>query len=349
MSDLSRRHVMLGLGAAAASPVGLGAGLGSGLGFGLAAGLATSATAATATAAGVQDASEAAPQQGAGFYRFTVGDIECFSLGDGASQLPARPFWGENATEEAMDALLGSAAVDPAAMWMHFNVMLIRSGGETWLVDGGNGGARGATRQRLATLGVDPADVDGIVISHMHGDHFAGLIGEDGSLVYPNATYHINRAEADFWGNSPNLDGTSLPAASKQRMASGAAAALTAIEGSGRVERVDDLTDVGRGLTLRKTGGHTPGHQTVVIESGGSRFEMIVDAVHHHVMSFRRPEWHIQFDYDAKEGARVRSRELDRLAGDQIPVMCYHTPFPGVGHVGRRGAAYEWMAAPWQW
>lgn len=332
MTDLTRRDAILGLGAAAAVPSGLA----------LAAGTAGVASQAAATSADP-------PQQGAGFYRFVVGDIECYSLGDGVSRLPARPFWGENATEEAMDALLKSAAVDPGGMLMHFNVMLIRSGGETWLVDAGNGGARGATLQRLATLGIAPADIDGIVVTHLHGDHFAGLIAEDGSLVFPNATYHIHREEADFWGSSPSLDGTSLPAESKRRSAEGAARALRIIDASGRVERVGDLTDIGRGMTLRKTGGHTPGHQTVILESGGSRFEMIADAVHHHVMSFRRPEWHIQFDFDAKEGARVRSRELDRLAADQVPVMCYHTPWPGVGHVGRRGAAFEWMPSPWEW
>jgi hypothetical protein len=57
----------------------------------------------------------------------------------------------------------------------------------------------------------------------------------------------------------------------------------------------------------------------------------------------------LHFDYDAKEGARARREVLSRVASDESLVMCYHTPWPGVGRVIREGDGFAWMPMVWEW
>lgn len=333
--SVSRREALLGIGG-----LGVAGALTLAGGQSAAFGRQTSASAGSAT-----------PQQGAGFYRFRLGDVECFSIGDSQGRLPAFPLWGENAGEAAVNAALKARAVPPGLMLMHFNVLVIRVGGETWLVDAGNGpsGDRpGQLLTHLATLGIKPEAVTGVILSHLHGDHFAGLFTADNRLTFPNARYLLNKLERDFW-TTPDLSKTNLPEAFKKNMTEGAGKALAALTASKKLEIIQGDMKVSGGLSVRHTGGHTPGHQTVVVEGGGQRLDMIVDAVHHFVLSFRNPDWHAQFDVDAKQGAAVRRATLQRLASDGTLVMGYHTPWPGLGNVLPDGDGFAWQPAQWEW
>src|SRR4051812_31786835 len=88
-----------------------------------------------------------------------------------------------------------------------FNPTVIRTGGKTVLVDTGCGAAQadepGATAgflmPNLAAIGIEPADVDIVVISHFHGDHVSGLVGPDGGPSFPRAEITVPAGEWAFW------------------------------------------------------------------------------------------------------------------------------------------------------
>lgn len=331
MTQLRRREALLGFGA-------------------LAAGAALVGNCSRSLAAPQAAATDDEPQQGAGFYRFKVGDVSCFSIGDGQFKMDPYPLWGENASDEAVTAALRANALAPKQNMMHVNVLMMRVDGKVWLVDTGNGtGGQGMLMRHLATLGVRAEDVEGLVLTHLHGDHFGGLTGNDGQLAFPKATIYLNRIERDFWAGSPDLSNTKLGDDWKKGMVAGAQKTISLLEQSKRLQLVDDGAKLTTGLSVKHTGGHTPGHQTVIVESSGQRFEMLADSVHHHVLSFQQPEWHLMFDYDAKEGAKARRATLERVAGDQSLVMCYHTPWPGVGRVVMMNDAFRWVPSPWEW
>jgi glyoxylase-like metal-dependent hydrolase (beta-lactamase superfamily II) len=283
--------------------------------------------------------------------------VDCFSIGDAQARIPSYPLWGENASEGDVGALLSDYRIDapPAPMLVHFNVLMFKVGSEVWLVDAGNGprtpdaGGDGMLLATLARLGIQPADVGGIIISHMHGDHIDGLLTREGEVAFTNAKFFVNKTERDFWKDNPDLSKTNLDPGWKQGMIAGTQKVLALLEKTNRVQLVGDNDEVTTGVRVRKTGGHTPGHQTVEIERAGRKFVMLADAVHHYVMSFRRPEWHVRFDYDAQVGANTRRKVLDQIAGDRSLVMCYHTPWPGVGHVRARDGAFDWLPVAWEW
>lgn len=286
--------------------------------------------------------------QAHGSYRFQVGAIEAFSVGDGNAAFPLFPVWGSNASEEAVRSALASHGLELAAT-LHFNVLLVRIGSENWLVDTGNGGQRGLLVKHLANLGLAPKDIDGIIISHLHGDHFGGLTDSAGKLVFPNAKYFVNRTEIEFWESKPSLANAVSDPAGRAGTVESAMKAAATLRASKKLELVDDGATLSTGLKVRKTGGHTVGHQIVVLENAGQRLEMVVDMFHHYLLSLRYPEWHLMFDYDAKEGAAMRRKEFDRLSTDGIRVMGYHTPFPGLGKIVKDRDSYAWAPEGWAW
>jgi glyoxylase-like metal-dependent hydrolase (beta-lactamase superfamily II) len=71
--------------------------------------------------------------------------------------------------------------------------------------------------------------------------------------------------------------------------------------------------------------------------------------VHHFGTALPHPEWKVAFDTDPDLAIETRQRVLDRVATDRAPVLAYHFPFPGLGHVARRTDGYAWEPVSWSW
>lgn len=304
------------------------------------------------------DASKPAPApaplpNGAGYYRFRVGELEVYSLGDGGGAVAPYPIVGENASQGAVERALVADMLDPKSVNIHFNVPMVRTPGGVVLFDAGNGAAgrgwgAGKMLDALRHAGLTPGDVTAVVLTHLHSDHHGGLANEDGSLVFPNARCFIQKNEVDFWsGPAPDLSGSKADDAFKKQLVDGAVKALAAIKD--RCEIIDGAKEILPGVRVEPAFGHTPGHQIAHLSSAGQELLLIADCIHHHCLSLRHPEWHLRFDADAVKGAETRAKMLDRAATDKALVLAYHMPWPGVGRVRRDGSGFEWVPAEWKW
>lgn len=154
------------------------------------------------------------------------------------------------------------------------NLLLVKSAGKSLLVDTGFGDAP-TDRERkiygltspsrlessLAACGVRPESLDYVVFSHLHLDHSGGGVMRNGEGVrtrFPRARYLVQKKE---WEEAihPN----------ERTMAAYVPEYMTAYDQSGQVDLLDGDTDLLPGVSVRRTGGHTTGHQSVHITGGG--------------------------------------------------------------------------------
>ena len=305
----------------------------------------------SATASGVKrPIADDAHRNGAGFHRFGIGSIEATAFTDGGMVIsPIQPTFASGATPEELNAALTKAFHPLDKANLEINVLCVRMGKETVLFDAGNGAAA-ANRliPAMMAAGIDPGSVTGVVLSHAHPDHIAGGIDADGKSAFANARWFVNKAEHDFWtAATQTAPDFAFGADAMKGMAAGAQKVFGAVKG--KLELVKGGDKVIDGLEFIDTPGHTAGHMSAIVSDGDSQMAVIGDLAHNHVVMFANPAWTIGFDADKKAAVASRIKMFDRLAADRVRVFGYHLPWPGLGHIRKDGAGYEWVIEPWSW
>src|SRR5262245_9864118 len=224
-------------------------------------------------------------------YALRVGEIEVLVISDGALPFPPTTL-GTNADPADLAAWLDDLRQTPDKFHWPLNVVVVRSGGQTVLVDSGVGAefpdkpGTGRLALRLDAAGIDPASVTDVVLTHMHVDHVGGLLadGRRGRLR-PDVPIHLAAAEVEFWA-SPDFSRNTF--AGVQHVLRSAATRFADAYRS-RLRTFEEEHEVAPGVVVRRTGGHTPGHSVVSLASGGDRLTFLGDAVFHN--HFDRPNW----------------------------------------------------------
>jgi glyoxylase-like metal-dependent hydrolase (beta-lactamase superfamily II) len=207
------------------------------------------------------------------------------------------------------------------------NTFLIKGGGKTVLVDTGFGGA---VFDNLKKLGVEPSQVDAVLLTHLHGDHIGGL-ARDGKALFPRAKVYVAQQEKDYW-TVTNVN-------------RGAAAALAPYEG--RLETFfpgelgGTLQELLPGIFPVAAFGHTPGHTLYLIRSGDEQFLIWGDLMHVQLLQFPRPDISVTYDTDPAAAGVIRTKVLDYAARNRIPIGGMHLVYPAVGTVQAEGAGFR--------
>jgi len=158
----------------------------------------------------------------------------------------------------------------------------------------------------LNDLGMATADIDYVLLSHLHTDHAGGAVAErDGVMVprFEKAQYVVQK---DEWNDAMNPDERTT-AVYKVEM-------LKVIEKAGQLKPVDGDVELIPGVKLIKTGGHTAGHQGMEFTSGGKTLVYYADIIpfSHH---FKVP-YVASVDLYPRETMKVK-RKLTRRALDE--------------------------------
>ncbi len=282
--------------------------------------------------------------QVAGVYHRRVGDRVVTALLDGHFQ-------------GGLGLLTGIAEADAAALQhrefraepprLGVNVFLIRGGpGGPVLVDTGASGAMGASlgrmRQGLASIGVEPASIRAVLMTHLHRDHCAGLLDADGAPAFPAAEIVLHQAELDFWTGEP-------PPGSDEARFAHARAMIAPYRAAGRVRAIAS-GDAVAGMSIVHLPGHTPGHSGWMLDGGGEALLIWGDVVHMPAVQLAEPGAGTVFDVDGAQAAATRRRTLDMAAADGLLVAGMHLDFPAFGHVardGHGGRGYRWVPEMW--
>ncbi|MGY0063912.1 MBL fold metallo-hydrolase [Streptomyces sp. LZ34] len=283
-------------------------------------------------------------------YALKVGDIDVMVISDGVLPIPPATM-ATNAATADLAAWLSDMFLPPEMLDWPLNVAVVRSGGRTILIDSGLGTEfpgfprAGQLAMRLDAAGIDPTSVTDVVLTHLHMDHIGGLL-IDGlrRRLRPDLRVHLAAAEAEFW-EAPDFSRTAMPAPVPDVLRTTASRFLDVYRS--QLQPFETEYEVAPGVLICRTGGHTPGHSIVRLESGGDRLTFAGDAVFQ--CGFDNPEWHNGFDHDPEESARVRIRLLKELAASGEQLVATHLPFPSVCHVAVAGNAFRFVPAVWDY
>ncbi len=251
-----------------------------------------------------------------GIYRFAVGDMQITVIKDGVS--PLNPdFLSMPENLEAVREELAAANLPTDELLSTINIMVIQSGDEIYLVDAGLGVAVIPT---LALINIAPEDITGILGTHWHPDHVAGL-SNNGVVNFPNATFYLSQIEFDFIQ------------ANAETFVADAAAAIAPYASSDRLSLYNPEDEIVSGIQAVAALGHTPGHHALLLSSGENQLLSLIDTAINASVHVPNPSFAFQFDADPVMAADSRVELLSRAAAEQIPVLGYHFPFPGVGYI----------------
>ena len=280
------------------------------------------------------------------FHRYKIGDIEMTVLTDGFRNVPVDGKYLSNASADDLAAQLKAEGQPTDKMKNTYSPIVLRTGGKLVLFDTGNGEAaaaqsnneRGTLNQNLAAAGIDRNAINMVVISHFHADHVNGLLAADNkSAAFPNAEIKVPANEWKFW-----MDDGEMSRASPGRMTELFQNNRRVFDALGRKVTVYDWDkEMAPGVTAVGTTGHSIGHTSYVVTSGGKTVFVQSDVCNNAFVFAPRPEWHGFFDQDPPQAAATRKRVYEMLVAEKLPVQAYHFPFPALRTVEKSGSGYR--------
>ena len=284
-------------------------------------------------------------------YALKVGEIDVMVVSDGVLSLPGAML-GHNVDPAVRGAWLENNFLPPDVLEWALNVVVVKSGDRTILIDAGLGAdpdlnlpRAGRLIQRLEAAGIDLTSVTDVVLTHLHMDHIGGLlVGGVRDRLRPDLRIHLAAAEAEFWA-SPDFSRVSMPPGFPDALRRAAKRFLN--EYGSQLRPFETEYEVAPGLLVHRTGGHTPGHSVVRLASRGDRLTFAGDAVFQ--VGFEHPDWFNGFEHDPEEAARVRVSLLRELAANRESLVATHLSFPSVCHVAVDGDVFRWVPGPWEY
>jgi glyoxylase-like metal-dependent hydrolase (beta-lactamase superfamily II) len=278
-----------------------------------------------------------------GYYRMQLGQFEITALYDGAIELDTMLLKNAEATD--LQRLLSRMFVGNPKMQTAVNAYLINTGTHLVLVDTGAaklfGPASGYVLQNMKAAGYEPAQVDTVVVTHLHGDHIGGLNDAGGQPLYTNAKIFVSQADNDFWLSQNIAENAPVKTQPFFKMARDTAAPYLA---GGQWLAFAEGSILVPGIKAVKANGHTPGHTAFAVESEGQKLLIWGDLVHAHAVQFAKPGVSIEFDIDQKQAVATRRSIMKAMAAGKSLVAGMHLPFPGIGHVRADGKSiYSWV------
>lgn len=225
-------------------------------------------------------------------------------------------------------------ADDRGRVLCRLNLLLVEASGKRVLVETGTG-VRMSQRDRehkgveggdpaeaLRAVGVDPASIDFVVVSHLHYDHAGGMVDAAGAPNFPKARYVVQRDESE----AAHGDELRLTGIMEREQ-------LDLVRAAGQLAEVSGEVDLVSGVSVLPTGGHTRGSQAVLLgthsegrdEPAGDRAIFWGDLI---PTRWQIPiRWTSAFDDYPIDAVETRNQLVGRAAAEGW--WCYFTHDPG--------------------
>jgi len=274
---------------------------------------------------------------------FEIGDLECRVLNDGSRTVgsmtkdSAKKFIFGDAPEADLDACLRPYGGFDSSTVLPFNYLLVSGRDHITLLDAGCGDQAenekypdepaGFLVRSLAEARLSVEDVDTVIISHCHWDHFGGAV-VGGEVAFPNAEYLMSEKEANHI--RVNVKGWALDY-------------LNLIGDRSRF--INDVSEANPGITVKPAPGHTPGIIVVEVTSGGETLLYMSDIIIHQV-HVEHTNWIPSFETDHLAAETSRRSLIEEAHRRNLLLFVPHIP-TNLGRVELRArdSGYKWIDA----
>ena len=230
------------------------------------------------------------------------------------------------------------------------NCLLVEGGGRRVLVETGNGDKFSpkdkeiygidhdrSIERNLVELGVDPASIDLVIMTHLHFDHSGGATKRAGGAltpVFPRARHVVQARE---WHDATHPH--------ERNRASYLAENLGPIEAAGLLHRVEGEVEVAPGVRVLPTPGHTAGHQSVVISDGRGHHVVFFGDVVPTALHLRLP-FIMGYDLDVVGTLESKRALLARVEQERWLAVFGHELDRPAGYLGRDAKGNLVVAEP---
>ena len=190
---------------------------------------------------------------------------------------------------------------------------------------------------KLASIGLSVGDVDYVMCTHLHADHVGWntrLVNGRWIPTFPNARYIFTKTELEYW--------TELNKKGKKYSDGCIDDSVLPVVDAGQADIVSDEYAFNNQIKFKPTPGHTPGHVSILLNSGGDKAVISGDVMHTPVQC-RETCWSAVGCSDHGLSAETRHAFLDQYCETDTLVMTSHFPSPSVGHIRRDGSAFKFV------
>lgn len=283
-------------------------------------------------------------EQSPAVYHRRIGDVVVTCVSDGYLDAGLAALQGINLDEAES---IFKSRLRPARR-ASVNCFLIHAADYLALIDTGCGtylkSTAGKLQQSLAAAGVHPADIDAVLLTHIHPDHSSGLTDQKtGKRIFENAELIVHEHELKHWFNDELMSAAS----EGERLYFFQYAREQISPYLNVVRTFNENTEICPGVTSFPLPGHTPGHSGYLVESGSESLLIWGDLIHVPEVQIERPEVTMSFDVDPAQAERTRRNVLAEMALGKRLVAGMHIDFPGFAHVVREGRKFTLLPEPW--
>ncbi len=293
------------------------------------------------------------PMKNSIIYRFSIGDIEAFSISDGTLRFgpPDKMMYPED-QRPLMKTTLEHESEPTDGIPCYINVLVLRWGKEVVVIDPGFGaGSRprfGWLFDAFEQIGIKNEQVTAAFLSHAHIDHIGGLVNGN-KPAFPNAAVYVLQDELDFWfTKEPDFSQSHRNPAELPGLIKGNREKFEILKPQTHAMKSGASLFDGR-IIIEAAPGHTAGHAMFRISSKGESLLHIADLVHHWILMFHDPSWLIGLDHNLAISARTRKKVFENESAAHTRLFGFHLPWPGLGRVAQFGTGYRWLPEALRW